>query len=51
MGMHLQLKTCFGLHINVQKSHQIVEKNVRGLRRQIPNIKEQFPQHVHQFVL
>lgn len=29
------------------ETHQVVEQDVRGLSRKVPDIQEQFTQHVH----
>lgn len=32
-------------------SHQVVEEDMRSLGRQISNIEQELPQHVHQLIL
>lgn len=31
--------------------HQVVEEDVRGLGRQVADVEQELPQHVHQLVL
>lgn len=31
--------------------HQVVEEDMRGLSRQISDVEQELPQHVHQLIL